>query len=420
MTRTQALVLTATLVACSGDDDGTDLDLDLGADLGGGDQGVDAGVDQGVDMGVGDPLTLTLLHMSDHASELLPDTLALDTSSLTLAAPADFDGGPITEVSLSYGGMPAFAAAFAARRAAATNPVAIHAGDAIPGTPYFDAFRGEADAAMMNAICFDAFALGDREFAEGDGALATFLDFLAADAGCETAVLAANVRPGSRSALATGYLEPSTVLMVEGQEVGVVGLLKASTRDTSAPDADTQFADEATTAQETIDALTDAGVTKIVLVTHQGYDADLALAASLRGVDVIVGGDSGTLLGTVGTEGLGLDADASYPTEVTDADGDPVCVVHAWERTRVFGELVVAFDGAGRVTSCTGRVNVPVPDDLEMSYAFDTGEGLTDRVLDATDRATVVTALEALPGVLSVTPDAEAAAALDDFTARLE
>ena len=38
-------------------------------------------------------------------------------------------------------------------------------------------------------------------------------------------------------------------------------------------------------------------VNKIVLVTHMGYNNDLSLMASLRGVDVVIGGDSHSLLG---------------------------------------------------------------------------------------------------------------------------
>ncbi len=38
-------------------------------------------------------------------------------------------------------------------------------------------------------------------------------------------------------------------------------------------------------------------------MTHQGYAADQALAAQLTGVDVIIGGDSHTLLGDFSAHG---------------------------------------------------------------------------------------------------------------------
>ena len=41
----------------------------------------------------------------------------------------------------------------------------VHAGDALTGTLYFNraGANGEADAAMMNTVCFDAFTLGNHE-----------------------------------------------------------------------------------------------------------------------------------------------------------------------------------------------------------------------------------------------------------------
>ena len=77
---------------------------------------------------------------------------------------------------------------------------------------FFTLFKGEADAALMNEVCFDAFALGNHEFNEGDAGLAKFLDFLNAGE-CNTPVLAANVKPEvGVSALTpnseTDYIQP--------------------------------------------------------------------------------------------------------------------------------------------------------------------------------------------------------------------
>ena len=77
---------------------------------------------------------------------------------------------------------------------------------------FFTLFKGEADAAFMNEVCFDAFALGNYEFNEGDAGLAKFLDFLNAGER-NTPVLAANVKPEvGVSALTpnseTDYIQP--------------------------------------------------------------------------------------------------------------------------------------------------------------------------------------------------------------------
>src|SRR5690606_37672179 len=130
--------------------------------------------------GGGEPLSLTILHINDHHSNL-------EASSLTL----DIAGA---ETTFDSGGFPRVVAKIAEREAARSNVLKLHAGDAITGTLYFSSFEGEADAELMNQVCFDAFALGNHEFDRGDAGLKKFLDYLADDS-CGTPVLAANVKP---------------------------------------------------------------------------------------------------------------------------------------------------------------------------------------------------------------------------------
>ena len=59
------------------------------------------------------------------------------------------------------------------------NLLKLHAGDAVTGTLYYTFFKGEADAKMMNTICFDAFEPGNHEFDDGDATLKEFLDHVA-------------------------------------------------------------------------------------------------------------------------------------------------------------------------------------------------------------------------------------------------
>lgn len=82
------------------------------------------------------------------------------------------------------------------------------------------------------------------------------------------------------------------------------------------------------------------------MLTHYGYGADQALAARLNGVDVIVGGDSHSLLGS-GFSELGLNPEGEYPTQVKDALGRRVCIVQAWQYADLLGELSVTFDSRG-------------------------------------------------------------------------
>ncbi|PNB40140.1 bifunctional metallophosphatase/5'-nucleotidase, partial [Pseudomonas sp. FW305-17] len=80
-----------------------------------------------------------------------------------------------------------------------------------------------------------------------------------------------------------------------------------------------------TAAQREIDKLRAQSINKIIVMSHVGYGYDKEIAAKLSGVDVIVGGDSHTLLGpdALKTTGVGTPSGA-YPTRVTDKDGKNV------------------------------------------------------------------------------------------------
>ena len=322
------------------------------------------------------PYTLTLLHINDHHSTLesKSKTLQLDAGSGTAVAVA-VDAGGFARVTTAFDEL---------AKAAGANVLKLHAGDALTGTLYFNraGADGEADAALMNTVCFDAFALGNHEFDKGDAGLKGFLDQLRKGS-CKTPALSANVKWGANSALnaarAPGAVLPSTVLERGGQKIGIVGLTIAhKTKISSSPDADTTFEDETVAAQRQIDLLRAQGVNKIVLLSHIGYELDKQLAAQLSGVDVVVGGDSHTLLGpdTLKARGVGNPA-GSYPTRLTDKDGKTVCVVQAWEYAQVVGELKVTFDERGDVQSCSGTPHVLIGDNFTIAGKAPTAAEIT-------------------------------------------
>ena len=124
---------------------------------------------------------LTILHINDHHSHLRADS----RMSLNI-------GGEKTRV--RSGGFPAVVNMFNLLSEGKNNVLKLHAGDAITGDLYFTLFKGEADAALMNEVCFDAFAIGNHEFDDGDSGLAKFLDFLN-KGDCNTPALGANIIP---------------------------------------------------------------------------------------------------------------------------------------------------------------------------------------------------------------------------------
>ncbi len=303
------------------------------------------------------PLTLHIQHINDHHSNLAPHP--------------DFEfrlKGVPTRAEL--GGMARIATLFKAGDRL-PHRLKLHAGDATTGTLFHTLFKGEADAAAMNSICFDAFTPGNHEFDDGDAGLKRFLDFLGQGA-CRTPVVNANVHARVGTPLAPqrtdDYLLPYLIRPVAGIPVGLVGLVvRGKTVESSRPLASTVFLDEAEAAQAAIDALKSRGVRHIVLLTHHGYQADQALAARLSDVDVIVGGDSHTLLGDF--RDYGLTSAGPYPTVLQNRDGDPVCIVQAWEYAKVLGHLEVSFDPRGAVSECRGQAILPLGDAFQQADA---------------------------------------------------
>ena len=108
----------------------------------------------------------------------------------------------------------------------------------------------------------------------------------------------------------------------------------------------------AAATQPAIDALTDSGIDKIIVLAHmQQLDFEKALAAELRDVDIIVAGGSNTRMGD--STDLLFPGDASfaegYPFVTTDKDENPVLIVNTDGDYKYLGRLVVSFDETGVV-----------------------------------------------------------------------
>jgi len=262
--------------------------------------------------------SLTIMHTNDTHSHHDPN--------------ANGDGGAARE-----------AAVVKQIRAEVPNTILLSAGDRFTGTLYHQQYRGQDDVQIMNAIGYDAMTLGNHEFDDGDKTLADFIS------GVKFPVINANVDFSQSTDLA-GKVSPTTILTVADQKIGIIGLVTPDTPFESSPGKELVFSsDLAGVTQKYVDDLTAQGVNKIILLTHIGFDVDQQVAAATRGVDVIVGGHSHTLLGNAFTA-----ATAPYPTITKNLDGDPVYIVQAGEYDQYLGRLNVTFDADGKVTKAAG------------------------------------------------------------------
>ena len=355
------------------------------------------------------PIEINIAHINDHHSQLEP----FANTELTL-------GGLPTQVDL--GGFARQVAVFKSLTGT-PNLLKLHAGDAITGTLYYTFFKGEADARLMNSICFDALVPGNHEFDDGDGVLKGFLDALASPANgggaaCKTAAVAANVVPQAGTALAPSggapYLQPYTIKKMDGVDVGIVGL-SPSTKisNSSRPLPTTQFLEETFAAQKAIDELKARGIRHIVLLSHLGLDADKLIAPRLTDVDVIIGGDSHSLLGDF--KALGLNASSGdYPMLLKNKSGETVCVGQAWEYAKAYGLMNVKFNDQGVVSQCSGQARLVLGDNFKRKDSSGVWQLLSD-----TDRQALTTQLAQVTSVKVAAGDTAASQALASYTTQV-
>ena len=237
------------------------------------------------------------------------------------------------------------------------NHLLLDGGDRFTGTLFHIQWLGQDSAQIMNMIGYDAMTLGNHEFDNGDEVLAAFVDAL------EFPVVTANV-DFSDSPLLAGKIEPMVTLEVGDSSVGIIGLVTPESEILSSPGPELVFEyDLVSVTQNAVDALTAAGVNKIILVTHIGYAADVEVAQQVSGVDVVVGGHTNTFLSNNYSGAQG-----EYPTVLESASGEPVLVVQASTKTRYLGRLDVEFDGGGVLSDWDGdaillsRYITPAPD----------------------------------------------------------
>ena len=221
------------------------------------------------------------------------------------------------------------------------------AGDRFTGTLFHQFHVGADNIKVMNALGYDAMALGNHEFDNGIGVLERFIE------GVNFPVLSANTDFGTLENLAS-RVPGSAILDVGNEKVGVIGLVTADTPEITinfpGKEEITWSDDYVAAVSREVDKLKLDGVNKIILVTHVGLAIDIAVAKRVRDIDVIVGGHSHTVLSDVYKEG----GDSQYPLVVNDVDGKPVYIVQAGDRDRYLGRLDLRFDEQGVVTRARG------------------------------------------------------------------
>lgn len=243
-------------------------------------------------------------------------------------------------------------------RAEKDNTLLLHAGDVFSGTLYFNEFKGEADLKLMNLMDFDAMVYGNHEFDRGssEGGHESLSKFVS---GANFPLIGTNIDFSKDPFMAGLVVHPgefvenpeggksyhSIVKEVGGEKIGILGL---TTEDTPAISSAVQveFLNYIKEAEKAVKQFQDAGINKIIALTHLGYDSnpavgnDLVLAEQVAGIDIIVGGHSHTKL--------------DEPTVVEGKE--PTVIVQAGQYAEHLGKLDVTFDENGVITEYAGQL----------------------------------------------------------------
>ena len=323
-------------------------------------------------------LTVALSGCSDNDDD--SNSVTASDFTLQLLHNADMDGatGALNNVE-------SFSALVSALRSTyPDNTLLLSSGDNyIPGPRYYAAAdssmsfvsgigesgNGRADIAFMNAMGYQASAVGNHDLDGGTEEFASIISASGNYPGANFPYLSStlNFTPDANltdlvvadAQIASDIpasLAQSSVIEINGHQIGVVGattptlasitntgdieVLPTTANDTQA------LADQ---IQPAIDALTEQGINKIILLAHmQDIAVEKELATLLSNVDIIVAGGSNTLLADNNDRLLAGDTAAdTYPLQYTDAAGNPTLLVNTDGDYKYLGRLVADFDADG-------------------------------------------------------------------------
>jgi 5'-nucleotidase / UDP-sugar diphosphatase len=262
--------------------------------------------------------TLTVLHVNDGESALLPD------------ADSGFPGAARFVADM-------LALQDAASSGADAGAVTVSSGDNFLAGPRLNASLDTDgvfyDALVYNEANFDAMTIGNHEFDFGPDLLAEFIQAVDAD----IPFLSANLDVSGEAVLANlgDRIVPSTTLDVDGRQVGIIGATTEILESISSP-RDVVINPVLDAVQDEIDTLQAAGVEHILLSSHlQDLNEELTLVPQLSGVDAVIGGGGGEALRD------------EFPLFAVDADGRQVPVVTTPGNYTDIGQLVLGFDDNG-------------------------------------------------------------------------
>lgn len=236
---------------------------------------------------------------------------------------------PVKVDGRTYGGYPRLVTEAKRCLTRDTNPLLVGSGNTFGSGAYSTMYHGLADVALMNLAGYRAMGLGESDLAMPSGTLNDFVSH------ASFPFLCCNLDQ-TPAAFLRERVHPSQVLMIGGQSVGIIGVAR--------PDGE-KDASEAVQAE--VRRLSSQGVNKIVLLSDLNLEDNRKLAEKVVGLDVIVSGHEGRVLGP----SLGRDFSdpvGPFPIEVKSGERRTL-LVSAGDRGKLLGRIVIRFDDDGKI-----------------------------------------------------------------------
>lgn len=203
-------------------------------------------------------------------------------------------------------------------------------GDMIQGDNWANLFQGESVIELMNIMRFDAMVAGNHEFDFGQEVLKRRISQ------ARFAVLGANVE-------GMDLLKPYIIKDLNGIRIAIIGVVTEDTASSTHPKnvSGLKFLSLKETVGRYVRELKDR-TDMLIVLSHNGLPADMALAAHVDNIDVIVGGHSHTKI------------------EQPVIEGKTV-IVQAWEHAKALGVLDISFEG-GKIIKVEGHLEEVRPE----------------------------------------------------------
>lgn len=214
------------------------------------------------------------------------------------------------------------------------------------------------DAIALAAMGYDAICLGNHDFDFGPDVLERVIrdvpgvPFLSAN-------LDVSAEPGFVALQNEGRLAPLTVVEKKGEKVAIIGATTPQLPYISSPRLIVARDSVRATVQHLVDSLENAGINKILLISHlQSIAEDTTLGKTLHGIDAMVAGGGDDLLANPTDLLLPGDVAAfGYPVTIVNADGKQVPIVTTAGSYKYLGELQLQFDHAGNLVGWGGHTH---------------------------------------------------------------